>query len=136
MEEGKFDNLPGKGKPLRLGETNPHANPEWEVAFGIIKEAGFSLPWIEAIRDIEKELDEARHNLRLAWEEYNYGVKVAGTTRYAEPEWERARQAFREKLIELNKRIRDYNLDVPNTRFQRPVLNFEVEVDKISKGNR
>ncbi|HSB65973.1 MAG TPA: DnaJ family domain-containing protein [Anaerolineales bacterium] len=132
MEEGKFDNLPGKGKPLHLGESNPHANPDWEVAYGIIKEAGFSLPWIETIRDIEREIEEARYNLRLAYETYLYSVQQSHTAVYTAPEWERAKQAFKEKLPELNKRIRDYNLEVPNARFQRPVLNFEAEVKKVT----
>lgn len=132
MEEGKFDNLPGKGKPLHLGETNPHANPDWEVAYGLIKDAGFSLPWIESIRDIEREIEEARSNLLLAWETYRYGVDQSHSSVYVAPEWERAKQAFRDKLAELNKRIRDYNLDVPNARFQRPILNFENEVKKVT----
>jgi DnaJ homolog subfamily C member 28 len=132
MAEGKFDNLPGMGKPLHLGESNPHADPDWEMAYGLIKDAGFSLPWIEMIRDIEKEIEEARHNLHLAYETFNYSSQQAQTTRYAEPEWERAKQAFRDKLSELNKRIRDYNLDVPNARFQRPVLSFEAEIKKIA----
>ena len=132
MEEGKFDNLPGKGKPLHLGDTNPHADPDWEMAFSLIKDAGFSLPWIETIREIEKEIEAARHNLRLAWESYIFAVDQSHTTVYVEPEWDRAKQAFRDKLNELNKHIRDYNLEVPNTRFQRPVLNFEAEVKKIS----
>jgi DnaJ homolog subfamily C member 28 len=132
MEEGKFDNLPGKGKPLHLGDTNPHADPDWEMAFSLIKDAGFSLPWIETIREIEKEIDEAQHNLRLAWESYKFAVDQSHTSVYVEPEWERAKHAFHDKLVELNRRIRDYNLEVPNTRFQRPVLNFEAEVKKIT----
>ena len=47
-------------------------------------------------------------------------------------EWERSQDAFKEKLTSLNKRIRDYNLQVPNARFQRPVLNFEREIKKIT----
>jgi DnaJ family protein C protein 28 len=132
MEEGKFDNLPGKGKPLHLGDTNPHADPDWEAAYRLIKDAGFSLPWIEAIREIEKEIEEAHHNLRLAWESYKFAVDQSHTTIFVEPEWERAKQTFRDKLNELNKRIRDYNLEVPNARFQRPVLNFEAEIKKIT----
>ncbi len=37
-----------------------------------------------------------------------------------------------EELTALNKRIRDYNLQVPNARFQRPVLSFEVELEKVT----
>ena len=34
--------------------------------------------------------------------------------------------------MSANKRIRDYNLQVPNARFQRPILSFEREVGKIT----
>ena len=46
QQEGKFDDLPGKGKPLKL-EDDPHADPAWQLAFRMLKEAGYSLPWIE-----------------------------------------------------------------------------------------
>jgi hypothetical protein len=47
-------------------------------------------------------------------------------------EWERAIKAFKAKLATLNQRIRDYNLEVPAARFQRPVLNYEHELQKIT----
>ena len=57
LEEGKFDNLPGKGKPLHLEESNPHAL-DWELAYHVIKESGYTLPWIETLHEIEKDLDK------------------------------------------------------------------------------
>ncbi|MEA3440806.1 MAG: DUF1992 domain-containing protein [Chloroflexota bacterium] len=47
MEEGKFDDLPGKGKPLRL-DHNPHEDPQWRTAYRMLRNSGFTLPWIEA----------------------------------------------------------------------------------------
>jgi DnaJ family protein C protein 28 len=132
MEEGKFDNLRGKGKPLHLDNTNPHADPDWELAYGMIKDAGYSLPWIETIRGIEKDLEAARKDLNLAWQVYQEGFSRAGVTSFLLDEWERARQAFRTKLNALNQRIRDYNLDVPAVRFQRPALNIDQEIQKIT----
>ena len=132
MQEGKFDNLPGKGKRLNLDETNPHADPEWELAYHIIKDAGYSLPWIEAIREIEKDIEAARKDLQLAWEWRLAGLAKQEPQSFLEAEWKRSKVAFQEKIIKLNKRIRDYNLDVPNARFQRPVLNIEVEFGKLT----
>ena len=68
MAEGKFDDLPGKGKPIHLDETNPHADPEWELAYRMLKEGGFSLPWIETIREIETDIETARQEFQRAWE--------------------------------------------------------------------
>ncbi len=134
MEEGKFDNLRGKGKPLHLDNTNPHADPDWELAYGMLKDAGYSLPWIETRKGIEAEIEAARKDLKLAWEVYQEEYSQSGITPYVLAEWDRARQAFHKKLDALNQRIRNYNLDVPAVRFQRPTLNFESEIEKITKG--
>ncbi len=39
MEEGKFDNLPGKGKPLSM-EDNSHVDEELRMAYKVLKNAG------------------------------------------------------------------------------------------------
>lgn len=131
IEEGKFDNLPGKGKKIHLGETNPHADRDWELAYGMIKDAGYSLPWIETLHEIEKDIEAARKELRLAWQFYQYGRQQTHNSEPNNDEWGRAQQAFRDKLTVLNKRIRDYNLEAPVARFQRPALSYEAEVKKI-----
>lgn len=65
MEEGKFDDLPGKGKPLNL-DQDPHEDPDWRVAHHMLKSAGFSLPWIERLKEIQVEIDQARQVLEQA----------------------------------------------------------------------
>jgi DnaJ family protein C protein 28 len=132
MAEGKFDNLPGKGKPLHLDETNPHADPEWELAYRMLKESGYSLPWIEIIREIEKDIELARKDLQIAWQVHEDALVSSRSDNYVLAEWSRAQAAFKDKLTALNKRIRDYNLQVPSMRFQRPGLNFERELEKIT----
>ena len=131
MEEGKFDNLPGKGKPLHLDENNPHADSGWELAYHIIKEGGFTLPWIETMHEIEKDLEAARGDLKRAWKWRLIYLSADVPDEKASAEWERALEAFKKKLPTLNQRIRDYNLEVPNARFQRPLLSYEQEVEKI-----
>jgi len=132
MAEGKFDNLPGKGKPIHLDETNPHADPEWELAYRMLKDSGFSLPWIETLREIERDIEAACNDLRLAYEWYQAAKSKSQPDDYANNDWERSQESFKDRLAALNKRIRDYNLQVPNARFQRPTLNFQREVEKIT----
>ena len=132
MKEGKFDNLPGKGKPIHLEDPNPHADPNWDLAYGILKDAGYSLPWIEARREIEADIEAARKDLRLAWEVYRDAYAQAQSRSYWSESWERSQQLFRDKVLAINKRIRDYNLQVPNPRFQRPALNYESELKGIT----
>jgi DnaJ family protein C protein 28 len=133
MEEGKFDNLPGKGQPLHLDKINPHADPDWELAYQILKEAGYSLPWIETLRAIEADLAAARQDQQLAWQVFRQDYAQQGATSLLADSWERSQRVFRDRLASLNKRIRDYNLAVPSSRFQRPVLDFEGEVKKIKE---
>jgi len=132
MAEGKFDNLPGKGKPIHLDETHPHADPEWELAYRMLKDSGFSLPWIETLREIERDIEAACNDLRLAYEWYQNAQSKSPPDDYANNDWERSQESFKDRLAALNKRIRDYNLQVPNARFQRPTLNFQREVEKIT----
>jgi DnaJ family protein C protein 28 len=132
IAEGKFDNLPGKGKPLQLDKENPHADSAWELAYKILKDAGYSLPWIETIREIEADIESTRLELKLAWQGYLAARDEGTSANYAYAEWQQAQLTFREKMSVLNQRIRNYNLDVPNTRFQRPVLIYEQEVQKIT----
>jgi DnaJ family protein C protein 28 len=131
MEEGKFDNLPGKGKPLHLDDSNPHADPEWELAYHMLKDSGFSLPWIETIREIEQDIEAARKDLQIAWDWYQASKVESHHGSGPSAAWERSQSSFKDKLASLNQRIRDYNLLVPNTRFQRPMLNFDQELKKI-----
>jgi DnaJ family protein C protein 28 len=132
MAEGKFDNLPGKGKPIHLDESNPHADPGWELAYRMLKESGYSLPWIEAVREIQKDIEAARKDLRIAWEWHQAALTEFKPGSFPNGEWERATKAFKAKIATLNQRIRDYNLEVPAARFQRPVLNYERELLKIT----
>jgi DnaJ homolog subfamily C member 28 len=135
MEEGKFDDLPGKGKPLRLDE-NPHEDPEWRLAYRMLRESGFSLPWIETIREIEAEVEKARSGLGNAWAWRQAAISENQPYGFVQGEWERALEVFREQVVRLNKRIRDYNLEVPVERFQRPLLRFEREVEAVTEGGR
>jgi DnaJ family protein C protein 28 len=127
MQAGKFDDLPGKGKPLKLDE-NPHADPEWQLAFRILKEAGFSLPWIEDLKEIEADIEQMRAALRQAWNWRRQAEADGQPREFVALEWERAFQNFQNHLAALNKRIRDVNLEVPNARFQRPMLDLAREV--------
>ena len=67
IREGKFDALPGQGKPLHL-DDNPQADPDWQLAYHLLKENGFSLPWLELRQEIENEIESARQSLQRAWE--------------------------------------------------------------------
>lgn len=133
ITEGKFEDLPGKGKPLKMDADNPHADPAWEMAYKMLKDAGYSLPWIETIRQIEADIETSRSALKSAWEWYQAARAETHSAGLASAEWQRAQAAFNEQVIALNKRIRSYNLEVPNARFQRTILSFQQELNVVTK---
>lgn len=131
IADGKFDDLPGKGKPLRMDE-NPHEDEDWRLAYHILREGGFSLPWIETIREIEADIEQARAALRRTWEWRASALAQNQPHAQVQAEWQSAVESFSDKVTQLNKRIRDYNLETPASRFQRPMLNLEREIKALT----
>jgi len=130
MARGDFDNLPGKGKPLDLSE-NPYEDPGWRMAYRMLKENGYTLPWIETRRNIELDFEKAAKSLQQSWEWRKTATGRRGLM-HAEREWQQALQLFREDIDKLNKRIRNYNLEVPSDQFQRRQINADLEINKIT----
>lgn len=130
IEEGQFDNLPGKGKPLRLDE-NAHEDSEWRMANHILRNGGFTLPWIEKQREIEALLETARAALGRAWVRHQSLTDERRNSSTEELVWRQALTKFREQIEAVNKQIFTYNLQTPHDRFQRRLLNPEAEIEKI-----
>jgi DnaJ family protein C protein 28 len=130
MQEGQFDNLPGKGKPLQL-DDNPYENADWRAAHHILKSSGFTLPWIETLREIETDLDSARLSLQRAWAWKQNTQAAEKDPAWAETEWRQSVERFRGQVASLNKRIADYNLQIPSDRFQRNKINPDKEIQAI-----
>ena len=133
MARGDFDNLPGKGKPLDLSE-NPYEDPGWRMAYRMLKENGYTLPWIETRRNIELDFERAAKSLQQSWDWRKTATGRRGLM-HAEREWQQALQKFREEVVKLNKRIRDYNLEIPSDQFQRRQINAEIEINKITNSS-
>ena len=130
IEEGEFDDLPGKGKPLQI-EQNPHQDPDWQAAHHILKSSGFTLPWIESLREIETNLQQARERLSRAWLWRQDPQDHKFQTKFIESEWMKASENFQEWIATINNQIRAYNLEVPNGRFQLLLVNADQEIEKV-----
>jgi DnaJ family protein C protein 28 len=129
-QAGKFDNLPGKGKPLKL-DKNPFEDPEWSTAYKLLKDNAFTLPWIAAGQQIDQELEDARARLRQAWRWYREQLEAPDGAAWSGEEWARAEQVFRGAITAINQKISDYNLIIPNMRFEKFKLNAAREIEKI-----
>jgi DnaJ family protein C protein 28 len=138
QERGEFDNLPGKGKPLDL-TPNPYAR-EQELAFKILKDAGYAPEWIELDKAIRGRLDRTRTRLarRWAWYQSRQDELASRSDRWAQAErerslagWEKAVFDFEQEIAALNGEIAELNLKVPSPRFQRSRVNPTREVARI-----
>lgn len=131
IEDGAFDNLPGKGKPLDL-TANPHEDPGWRLAYHMLRSSGFTLPWIETRQTIEAEYTAAVESLARTWAWRRSVLEQDQSPAAAEGEWQRSLQAFETKVGELNKRIFNYNLQVPSDQFKRRLINLKREIARIT----
>ena len=131
IEEGKFENLPGKGKPLNL-EQNPFEDPEWRLANHVLKTSGFSLPWIEKRSEIDALIHSARTLLKRSYEWREQGLKEGLPASFVMAEWNKALEKFREQAAEINRLILTYNLDVPSSQLQMQQLSIERELELTS----
>lgn len=101
-ERGDFDNLPGRGKPLRLDQWDA----EWGLAFHVLKQAGETLPWIA----LGQEIDAARARLRDFLQRAP-SIPIA--------ERARARELFLRKAAEVDKLLEEYAFIVPVRSLER-----------------
>ncbi|RPI50869.1 MAG: DUF1992 domain-containing protein [Chloroflexi bacterium] len=136
---GDFDNLPGKGKPLNL-QPNPYVSDR-EMAYKVLKDAGYAPEWIELDKSIRGHLEQARATLARSWTWYQAGRDRLGdrTDAWAEGErgrleggWQRAVAAFQAEIKAITADIATLNLKVPSHRFQRVRLDEARERRQIT----
>lgn len=122
-EQGFFENLPGSGKPLDLSdEDNPFIPDDMRLAYRILRNAGYSLPWIE----LRKEIEAQTVRLERAVAAYPEVLRATLGNIQHLPAYRRAQRLARVKtqhqeavarhantIDELNRKIDDFNLSVP-----------------------
>lgn len=131
MQAGAFDNLPGKGKPLDLND-NPHLDPEWQLAYHLLKENGFAPQFIEQRQAIEMELAAAREALARTSAWRGRELAAGKDADWVEAEWGRAKAKFEEIIIKLNKSITAYNLNIPTPSLFRKLIDVASEMKSIT----
>src|SRR5256885_109988 len=96
IENGEFNDLPGKGEPIDLKE-NPFEDPDLRMVHRLLRNAGFAPAWIEERKDIDAQLEKAQTKLSRAWE--LFGRRGNDDANAA---WERNVGEFRETVADLN----------------------------------
>lgn len=131
IDRGVFDNLRGQGKPLNLHENQMVAK-EWRMAFSLLEQEGFALPWMEDRKEIESAFKRAREGLERTWQWKQEQLAKGETSPLVEGEWRQAVARFSETAAALNKKIDSYNLSIPADVFYRPSINVNREIEKIT----
>jgi hypothetical protein len=139
QQEGKFENLPGHGRPLSLDEDLPEG-AEWWAANHVLKVNGLRPDWLEEDLAVRATLAEARRRLVRTRDWRAAELAALGARdddqalrhrRFVADEWSRAMNLFRESIGEVNVRTADLNLKVPHARFHRMKLNIEDELKRL-----
>jgi DnaJ homolog subfamily C member 28 len=135
QQSGKFDNLPGRGKPIDL-TPNPFAQDQ-ELAFKILRDAGYAPDWIELDKAIRHKLERARAALLRRWEWREARLQDladrADSWSVAERQrtlagWRDAVAEFELELAAINRDIAELNLKAPSAPFHRSMLDPAREV--------
>src|SRR6266487_4263229 len=131
MEQGEFDDLPGKGKPVDTSE-NPFEDPEMRLAHRMLRNAGFAPSWIEERKDIDSKFEIARNQLARVWMVLQNTLGTENE-RGARIRWEKALSSFQKQTGDLNRRILAWNLKVPAAGFQRRLIDAEKEIREVER---
>jgi DnaJ family protein C protein 28 len=130
MQDGAFDNLPGKGKPLNL-EESPFIDPEWQLAYHLLKQNGFAPQFIEVRQAIEVELAAARQALARSWVWSQRALARGEDAVIVETEWGSARGKFEDLVKALNLKIKTYNLAIPISKLYRNPIDAARDIQDI-----
>lgn len=138
QESGKFDNLPGRGKPIDL-TPNPFAQGQ-ELVFKILKDAGYAPEWIELDKTIRHKLERARAALlrRWEWREARLHELADRSDSWSGAErrrtlagWQDAVADFELELAAINRDIAELNLKAPSATFHRSLLDSARELASL-----
>lgn len=94
MEEGQFENLPGKGKPLDLS-SNPHADPADDTLYRILSKNKCLPEWVELNKEITSGIVGWRASLKNAWT----------CKQENEPKWSEKSEVLKQRLRDINNKV-------------------------------
>jgi DnaJ family protein C protein 28 len=132
MQSGDFDNLPGRGKPLRL-EKNPYAEDK-ELAYKLLKDNDYTLPWIADRLDTLNRIDTLRAAIGRHWHIYREEYSRARSDdqrALLDHSWRTTYTTLQTKVEALNRRITTVNLSLPSPKLEILKLNLDREIEKL-----
>jgi DnaJ family protein C protein 28 len=110
-EKGEFEDLPGKGKPIRWDDES-QVPEEQRLANRLLKNNGFTLDWIEMGKEIEARYEALQKRLAQARAD-----RAAGSLGTAQ--WQAIASEIAAEIRKLNQSIIGYNLRTPHESFHK-----------------
>ena len=126
LQEGKFNNLRGPGKPFTHLGTDAFEQ--------LVKEQGFRPHFVELDTEIRAKTEIARQAVRRTYEWVMQARSGGSLDRaYARDEWEKALRSFDQRLEDINQLIKTFNLEVPEPlrHLQKFPLRREDELKQL-----
>ena len=127
-EKGAFDNLPGKGKPLKLNK-NPYAADQ-QLAYELLQNNDYTLPWIARRNELIDRVEELRESLAGEWARVRQRWQQADPPAQAEQqaEWTDCLRDYAARIVALNQEIAKANLSIPLARLELLKLTLDGEL--------
>ncbi|MPC37821.1 DnaJ subfamily C member 28 [Portunus trituberculatus] len=127
MAKGEFDNLSNAGKPLKERPVNPYVDTVTHRINEVLINNGYAPEWVL----LEKEIREAREDLRNSLKIVREQLGPLPLTKEEEKKWSVSQELLQSKITAINKKIDNYNLLVPLLKQQLTHFQLHREAHKI-----
>ncbi|XP_054982283.1 dnaJ homolog subfamily C member 28 [Sorex araneus] len=128
MAKGDFDNLSGKGKPLKKFSGCSYVDPMTHNLNRILIDNGYQPEWILMQKEIKDTIDELRRAILVSRKKLGNPM-----TPTEQKQWDQVCEEFQEDIKKLNKRINDFNLIVPLLTRQKVHFNAQKEIARAQE---
>ncbi|NP_001243864.1 dnaJ homolog subfamily C member 28 [Equus przewalskii] len=128
MAKGDFDNLSGKGKPLKKFSGCSYIDPMTHNLNRILIDNGYQPEWILMQKEIKDTIDQLREAILVSRKKLGNPM-----TPTEQKQWNQVCEQFQENITKLNKRINDFNLIVPLLTRQKVHFDAQKEIARAQE---
>lgn len=128
MAKGDFDNLSGKGKPLKKFSGCSYIDPMTHNLNRILIDNGYQPEWILMQKEIKDTIEQLREGLLVSRKKLGSPLSPVG-----QKQWTHVCEQFQEDIRKLNKRISDFNLIVPILTRQKVHFDAQKEITRVQE---
>ncbi|GLH01598.1 Uncharacterized protein GBIM_07701 [Gryllus bimaculatus] len=132
MARGDFNNLSGSGKPLKRQNINPYVDFVTHKMNEVLIDNGFVPEWITLQKDVTQEIN----NLRDLLAQKRTLLGPEPLTSKEKSIWEKELKNIHERVVQLNRKINSFNLQVPLLNKQMIFFQLEQEAANILKSGK